>query len=230
MTVRILTISELTKLGVQQEREFVPGIRVLACCDSYVLRGLKQDLMIAELAADDWFPAPDERDKRGRIARSKNFNYAGREIRTCLPARGAASIRVHFTPAEIVEMERFFEYEKQRTEAQKSLGYMAQSEDEFRERCLIVVDSDWPMVSSFMTGSNNISGGFRFDNNAIQAVRNKYNEIAEILREGRIIYSSERRQREIAKKLKPMREIDPTFSMFMSTITSGIDSTSRKDS
>jgi hypothetical protein len=230
LTIRFLSVDESTRRNEGHSLELLPGIRVTHYHWSYILTGNRDVLIAANFAASDWFTAPGERDKRGRVVRGKRFTYVGRRIYTCLPVRGVARLDIHFTESEQVEVKRFHEYKKKRIEAQKGLACMAHSENIFRKHCLLVVGSDWPTLSSFITGSNGMSGGFRFDRNAIEAVQEKYSEIAEILRGGRVTHCSKTQRREIGKCLESLCEVDPTFSTFMSTITSGMNSTSRKDS
>src|SRR5260221_143145 len=77
-----------------------PGVTRRQCFWGYYLEGSKDALIASGLAHADWFIAPGERDKRGRVARSKKLKIDGHLVETRVPDKGPAFVGFHYTAQE----------------------------------------------------------------------------------------------------------------------------------
>jgi hypothetical protein len=88
-------------------------------CWGYQFVGTKDALIRSALAQESWFVALGERDRLGRMARSKKFEIDGRRVETRVPATGPAYVTFRYTDAELAAMKPQLAAEEARKRTRK---------------------------------------------------------------------------------------------------------------
>ena len=163
------------------------GVTRNECFWGYVLKG-KQDALIASgLVKKGWFIKPGQLDEKGRICRSKKLVVNGRTIHTTIPANGAATVRVHFTEAERnahEEQQRAGRARQQpRSQCQE---HEPKSVNDFREHMTNVTRLLTYHIHT-LAGWKAENVPFRYNDEALNEMRNHIAEIWITIQDGKII-------------------------------------------
>ena len=78
-----------------------PGVTQRNHSWGFILTGTKAALITAGVCKGNWFVSEIDRDKQGRVKRSKNVTRNGRSIRTCVPAKGPCEVWVRYSSQEL---------------------------------------------------------------------------------------------------------------------------------
>lgn len=171
---------------------------------SYRLEGTKEAIVAARLVPESWFVATGERDKRGRMARSKRFQIeGGRVIETSVPAKGPAYVRFCSTEAEVQARQ-----DRERAAADKELqrkaedmellelAWIPDSHKRFRELGVM-------RIEAMMTGPayhlGRGLGGYRYAPETIDAFKEAIEEALQVLAEGKTLFDPDRHAQRVAE-------------------------------
>ncbi|MBI3043561.1 MAG: hypothetical protein HYY78_12145 [Betaproteobacteria bacterium] len=185
-----------------------PGVTRINCSWGYYLEGKKEQIIAAGLAKPSWFTDPKERNKRGQIVRSKTQLIDGRRIDTTLPASGRCFVRFHYTDSERVKIERA-----------KNCKYEPKTAQEFRR------DSE-NAAKSFLFSLHRLTGWhaenapYRYDDEALESLRENIAEILLTIRDGRIVKLRDAINFERLEATL-QAESDPQFQRFMGKLQIG---------
>lgn len=196
--------------------DVAPGVVRTDWFWGYCLEGTKEDLLRAGFAKDEWFPS-GERDKRGRVVRTKKLEVDGRLIECRQEGKERFRVYVHHSERERELAEARNELTRARDREHKELAALPASHDDYRQQYGAFAAR---AIESLVEGlcADGV-GGYHYAPEVIDELRAKVGEIENILEIGRTLFDpNEKASRVAAIKVKTA-EADPTFYSFMESLT-----------
>ena len=169
-----------------------PGVTKTVQPWGYIVHGTKDALIAAGLFREEHFADGEERDRRGRIARSKYFVYQGRQTRTFPRGRYRFEAWVQYGDSELEALEARKALERT-AQAIASLPdsaerFRAGAQSHFRELFAALLQ---PMLRAG-------HGGWRYSDLAIKQIEEAIAELHEQLGQGETVFSASARAQRIA--------------------------------
>lgn len=202
-----------------------PGVARIDFALGYHLIGTKDALLSAGFALAEWFADGSQRDKRGRARRTVRGEHDGKRFRCVREARkGTYQVTMYYVGAERDAREEAF-YARA---AERSHGEAAKVIEAQRLNDLPATSAAYR--ARMATTGENIArevrglarrgcGGYRYDDDAMEAIEDALAELAAALDVGRIVYSEREREKIVTAARAKTAKADAALQAFLATAT-----------
>ena len=205
-----------------EPRTVAAGVTRTDCLWGHIWKGTAEALLAAGVVQGDWLADGSERDKRGRVVRSKQIARAGSTFKVRRTSSRQYQVEEHYGEGERLERERRLKFEKELRDQAKLLASMPASHRQFREQLAAY------LARHLASPVQNIArrfGGYRYSPQALAEIVEARDELLRALLQGETLFSAKARAAEIVEIRAKTAAEDPGLQAFLKTIQAAPDET-----
>ena len=193
-----------------------PGVTREAFWWGYIYEGSGEALLACGVVEKEWLADGIERDRRGRIVRTKYAKRAGRELAIERTSARRYQVRESYTETE----RKRFEQRKELAEIERAIASLPKSHEAFRGTVAKLLEC---VLASYVPGvaRNFAHGGYGYSPEALEDIGEAAAELVRCVAEGLTIFSPALRARQIVAMRAKAAKSDEALQSFLGDLVRG---------